>query len=326
MISIVIPLYNKAHTIVDTLTSVLNQTFDRFEVIIINDGSTDNSVEVINNFTVDERIRIFHQPNQGVSVARNEGVAKSNYQYIAFLDGDDQWLPTYLSKMKEAIDQFPLAGMYCSAGIVRNTDGSQNSRINYKYQNQIVEIDFFENPHVYIHTSATIVLKEVFNKTIGFPKGIWDEDFYLFFTIALRSKVIYSGFMLSIYVGGVTGQSTSIVYKEDGSFRKDPVHRHNLLYKDWLETGKKNINFLIFLKYELRHTIKTHLKNNDFLIIEHLFKNLIPSIWDNFSSLEKFLYKNKHFKNMALIFILFTKLRWRIRGYPRIDISSSKLS
>ena len=71
MISVVIPLYNKAHTIVNTLQTVLNQTFKDFEVIIINDGSTDNGVEVINKHFNDSRIKIINQDNQGVSAARN---------------------------------------------------------------------------------------------------------------------------------------------------------------------------------------------------------------------------------------------------------------
>jgi glycosyltransferase involved in cell wall biosynthesis len=113
MFSVVILLYNKAHIIVRTLASVLNQTYTEFEIIIVNDGSTDNSLTVINQFTLnDPRIRIIEQSNQGVSVARNNGVASARYNYIAFLDGDDEWLPGYLAKMKEAIELFPAADMY----------------------------------------------------------------------------------------------------------------------------------------------------------------------------------------------------------------------
>ena len=104
MFSIVIPLYNKAHTIERTLSTVLNQSFKEFEVVIVNDGSTDNSEEVIRNFTSDSRIKIINQENQGVSAARNKGVSLSSFEYVAFLDGDDEWLPDYLLKMKEVAD------------------------------------------------------------------------------------------------------------------------------------------------------------------------------------------------------------------------------
>lgn len=326
MISVVIPLYNKAHTIERTLNSVLVQTFTEFEIVIIDDGSTDNGVEVIKAFSDDHRIKVISQANQGVSGARNTGVANSHFEYIAFLDGDDEWLPNYLSKMKEAIDLFPMAGMYCSAGIIKNADGTQNYRLAEKYREQIVEIDFFENPHVYVHTSATIVAKSIFSQTIGFPQGIWDEDFYLFFSIALIAPVIYSGYMLSVYVGGVDGQSTTIVYKEDGTIRKDSVPRHNLLYQNYIDAKPKNKNFIIFLKYELRHSIKSYLVDKNYLLIEHLFNNLIPAIKMHFTPFEIFIYRKKILRNIGIYYILLTKLRWRLRGYPRIDVEKSKIS
>jgi glycosyltransferase involved in cell wall biosynthesis len=325
MISVVIPLYNKAHTIESTLNSVLVQSFTEFEIVIIDDGSTDNGVEIIKEFSSDHRIKVVSQINQGVSVARNIGVANSQFEYIAFLDGDDEWLPDYLSKMKEAIELFPIAGMYCSAGIIKNGDGTQNYRLAEKYKDKIVEIDFFENPHVYVHTSATIVSKSIFNKTIGFPKGIWDEDFFLFFSIALIAPVIYSGYLLSVYVGGVEGQSTTIIYKEDGTLRKDSVPRHNLLYQNFIDSKIENKNFIIFLKYELRHSIKIHLINNEYMLVEHLLNNLIPAIKAHFTAFEMFLYRKSPLNKIALIYILFTKLRWRFRGYPRIDVKKSKI-
>lgn len=88
MISIVIPLYNKAHTIVHTLNAVFKQEYQDFEVIIVDDGSTDNGVGIIQQHFHDNRIRIFHQENQGVSVARNRGVEEARCEYVALLDGD----------------------------------------------------------------------------------------------------------------------------------------------------------------------------------------------------------------------------------------------
>ena len=83
MFSVVIPLYNKAHTIARTLNSVLNQTYTNFEVLIVNDGSTDKSIEIVKTFMYDKRLKIISQENMGVSIARNVGVAHSKYNYIA---------------------------------------------------------------------------------------------------------------------------------------------------------------------------------------------------------------------------------------------------
>jgi glycosyltransferase involved in cell wall biosynthesis len=89
LVSIIIPVYNAEKYIAETIKSVLAQTYTNWELIIINDGSTDNSERVIKQFLVDERIKYYPQKNTGVSVARNNGMAKSKGDFIAFLDADD---------------------------------------------------------------------------------------------------------------------------------------------------------------------------------------------------------------------------------------------
>ena len=103
--SVVIPLYNKEEHILATLNSVLQQTFKDFEVIIVNDGSTDNSVNVVAQIK-DKRIQLLTLDNQGVSYARNYGVLKSKANFIAFLDADDIWFPNHLSDLKELAEQY----------------------------------------------------------------------------------------------------------------------------------------------------------------------------------------------------------------------------
>lgn len=90
LISVVISLYNKAHTIVDTLNTVLTQTFNKFEVVIVDDGSTDDGVLKIQENFNDDRIKIIRQVNAGVSSARNTGVEHSVGAFIAFMDADDK--------------------------------------------------------------------------------------------------------------------------------------------------------------------------------------------------------------------------------------------
>ncbi|MEM5565393.1 glycosyltransferase family 2 protein [Psychroserpens sp. AS72] len=112
--SVVIPLYNKEQEITDTISSVLAQTFADFEVIIINDGSTDNSLNQVEKFS-DKRIRIYTTENKGVSHARNFGIKNASAQYIAFLDGDDIWKPQHLHDLKSLIESYPNCGLYCKA-------------------------------------------------------------------------------------------------------------------------------------------------------------------------------------------------------------------
>src|SRR5262245_2597869 len=93
--SVIIPLYNKENYIRNTLKCVLEQSFTDFEIIIVNDGSTDNGLKVVKEFT-DSRIVIEEQTNKGVSAARNLGIEKAAGTMIALLDADDYWFPNHL--------------------------------------------------------------------------------------------------------------------------------------------------------------------------------------------------------------------------------------
>ena len=112
--SVVIPLYNKQNYIASTLESVLKQTFTDFEVIIINDVSTDNSLAVAQSVS-DDRIRIInHVKNSGLSASRNTGIKNSNAQYVAFLDADDVWKPEFLTEIHSLILTYPEAGIFAT--------------------------------------------------------------------------------------------------------------------------------------------------------------------------------------------------------------------
>lgn len=110
-ISLVIPLYNKEDAILKTIDSVLKQTYSDFEVIVVDDGSKDNSLRVVQSIE-DPRLRVIHKENGGVSSARNRGIREAKGDYIALLDGDDLWEPTFLEEQIRLIHDFPNAGMW----------------------------------------------------------------------------------------------------------------------------------------------------------------------------------------------------------------------
>lgn len=123
MFSIVIPLYNKEKTIVRTLKSVLAQTVEDFEVIIIDDGSTDNSLDKIDSVK-DNRIRVITQKNAGVSTARNKGIKESKYELITFIDADDEWDVNFLETISSLIDCYPKAKVYGTNYRLRDCHGN----------------------------------------------------------------------------------------------------------------------------------------------------------------------------------------------------------
>ena len=116
LISIIIPLFNSETYIAEAIKSVLGQTWQNWELIIVDDGSTDRSSEMVQPFLKDERVRLYSKPNGGAASARNLGIKKSNGNLIAFLDADDFWLPEKLENQITCFRQYPEIGV-CGTGM-----------------------------------------------------------------------------------------------------------------------------------------------------------------------------------------------------------------
>jgi hypothetical protein len=120
--SVVIPAYNAADTLGEAIDSVLAQTRKDFEIIVIDDGSSDNTVAVVAGYA-DPRVRVYSQENAGPSAARNRGIALAAGEYVSSLDSDDLWLPDYLAEMGRALEENPRAGFaYTRAWILDASD------------------------------------------------------------------------------------------------------------------------------------------------------------------------------------------------------------
>lgn len=163
LVSVVIRTYNRAHMIERAVYSVLNQTFGDFEVVVSDDGSTDNTKEIIDKLKEkDKRIRFFSQPHGGrPGRTANLGIRNCRTNFIAFLDSDDEWLPTKLQKQYEFIKNTgPETGFVICDTILINPDGSQVQKI----------IDESESFHTsillkgYLSPSSMLAKKEVFEK------------------------------------------------------------------------------------------------------------------------------------------------------------------
>ena len=110
IISVVIPLYNKERYIARAIQSALGQTYGDFELIVVDDGSTDGSVDIVSQFA-DTRLRLINQANAGVGAARNRGIKDAKYELITFLDADDEWMPDFLETVLELREEFPEASL-----------------------------------------------------------------------------------------------------------------------------------------------------------------------------------------------------------------------
>ena len=209
MFSVIIPLYNKAAYIEKAIRSVLNQTYQEFELIIVDDGSTDESLKIAKNVMsfLSPPLGgwgVTHQQNQGVSTARNNGVKAAKYDYIAFLDADDWWEPTYLEEMKQLILDFPQAGIYGSSYYKVKNGRFIPANIGVDAGFERGEINYFKAYSKTFWmplTSISVVIKKtVFNSENGFkPMLKLGEDFDLWVRIAMKHTVALVNKPLAFY-------------------------------------------------------------------------------------------------------------------------------
>lgn len=210
-ISIVIPLYNKRDTILQTIESIRRQTYQHFEIVVIDDGSTDGSAEIVEKI-VDSRIRLIRQQNAGVSVARNRGIKESHGEYIAFIDADDEWCPAYLETQNELISLYPTCSIFSTGYAYKNENeilkDSIINGIRFSESHGVLD-NYFEvasksNPPLW--TSAVVVKKSALIKVGGFPIGVsTGEDLMTWAKLACFYKIAYRKQSLAIYYSPTNG-------------------------------------------------------------------------------------------------------------------------
>lgn len=199
------PLFNQEQYIARALNSVLSQTFTNFEVVIINDGSTDSSTSIVSEFT-DHRIRLINQKNQGVSSARNAGVKNAKFELIAFLDSDDEWFPSYLEHIFLLYRKYPGCSVYATRYQIsigqKLIKKIKVNRLDKNFIEGIIE-NYFEicaHSDPLLWTSATAAKKEALLDIGGFPDGCKSgEDLITWARLACKYKIAYRNEILSTY-------------------------------------------------------------------------------------------------------------------------------
>ena len=200
--SVIIPLYNKAPYVKKALETVCAQTYRDYEIIVINDGSTDNSAMIAEEYLNGVEgisYKILFQQNAGVSAARNSGVATSSGDYIAFLDADDWWEPTYLEKMAQLIEDYPEAGLY-ACNYVYYKPGKTHVALNIPTGYINYPKAYYESNAMPIWTGAAIISRKVFDEMGEFLVGIkLGEDFLLWAKTAMHYPVAFQNEALAWY-------------------------------------------------------------------------------------------------------------------------------
>lgn len=290
--SVVIPLYNKQSHVKETIQTVLAQTFQDFEIVVVNDGSKDDSVKIVQSIE-DRRIRIIHQENQGVSVARNKGIKESSAEYIAFLDADDIWLPDFLKVIYDLTIQFPNAGMFSTQYEKMDNAGNKTAiKLKYLPSKEYVGIipNYFKSVVLgdnIVWTSALCIPKKVFiENNIWFPVGEkYGEDQHVWARVAMLFDIAYNTKVCALYMIEAENNTIVNILKE-----KDP-HESILSLRAYRDSIKDEEKLKYFDKY---------IEKN---IINFIILNMERD--DKKYALKQFLAYKMSMKNIFLLSVLF---------------------
>ena len=235
-IAVVVPVYNKEPFLKDCIQSVLDQTLPVAQIIIIDDGSTDNGMKIVEKMK-DNRFKVIRQNNLGVSSARNTGIESSSCQYIAFLDADDLWMPDHSLSLSDLVEKYPEKDIWSTGFIkkrgnvelIRSCGGSNCDLSSRRYLENILEGNNL------VWTSATMArtskIKELGGFMVGYNHG---EDIALWLSIILNGDgVAVSGEPSAIYRQHGGGLTNCLVSKPDACMvTVDRIIRKNNLEED----------------------------------------------------------------------------------------------
>lgn len=229
LFAVVIPIYNKGDVLERAIRSVLNQTFTDYELILVNDGSCDNSEEVCMKFCNDDRIKYIYQDNAGVSVARNCGILSSHAMLITFLDPDDEWYSDHLESLYKAyIENKKAKALYSTAYDISLFDGKIISVKKMTYSSLFREKEYiwklYDNPFAIgntfkyppIHTNSIMIPKEIFQMTGYFLPGCKkSQDTDMWYRIGLQYPFV------------LINKSTTLYHREDSTATKSQKMNYN---------------------------------------------------------------------------------------------------
>jgi glycosyltransferase involved in cell wall biosynthesis len=317
-VSVIIPLYNRGEYIKRAIDSVLTQTFQDFEIIIVDGHSTDEGPSVVKSVK-DDRIVFFEQEGKGLAIARNQGVKRANTNFIAFLDADDEWSPHHLATLMQLRGKFPQAGI--CATTYKRID-YENIVVTPKYReipplpweglipNYFLAVAIGDTP--FIPTSVGIP-KDVFIGVGGSTPGVqWGEDDDLWIRIALKYPVAYSwsGEVIwhceasnritdkipistrePVVERGLAALSNKTVSPEDAPYLREYIAKFELNRALWnIKAGNLKTARTILKDCE---TQRSKLRKIQLLIFSNIPVPVFRFIWNRLSGIRQVLFNQK---------------------------------
>lgn len=283
MISVVIPLYNKAQSIQKTLDSVLAQTYKDFEIVVVDDGSTDDSARVVEEFMKNfpslqggDRGRLIRKPNGGVSSARNAGILAAKGEYIAFLDGDDLWHPEYLETLHQLIVDYPDAALY-GIGCTKICGDMIPEKILSSNERGEIEDVWKHYPSCWTGSSSCSSRKRLIEVGLFDTRMTHGEDIDMWWRLLLSGKGVFDNRVLAYYRQDTENRAMNRVI---------PLEKHIPYYMEkYAEARANNVDFRRFFDrqmiyilypylfiYKYKKTAKIIAKNIDYSLLKWTMK------------------------------------------------------
>jgi glycosyltransferase involved in cell wall biosynthesis len=247
IVSVAIPLYNKAAFIAETVASALAQTFSNFEIVVVDDGSTDDGLTMLRQFS-DPRIVSIRQDNAGVAVARTRAIREAQGTFVAFLDADDIWHSDHLSHLMELCRLYPQAAIFGNDFAESSIIGTQNN-IAGRTQYRIVE-DYFSEcafGRAPFYTSSCMVWRQRALDLGGFPIGKYcGEDLALWMKLAACAPVAVSNYLGCCYRRGIESLSRQSSYRNAADISMSTLMDLLKQHDDWSDDRKQSVREYYF--------------------------------------------------------------------------------
>ena len=259
-VSVVIPTYNRARFLVGAVQSVLEQTFADFELLVVDDGSTDGTRQVLEKFA--EKIRYIYQDNSGVSAARNAGISAARGKWVAFLDSDDEWKPDYLARQIEHLAKAPGVCMQTADCIFSDLDGTSTTYFEINGAGRVFagkQYALIKEPFCFVIThgpwqvGSTIILRDAIIGAGWFDPAITlSEDFDLMARVAARGPL------------GIVFEQLVTVYRRNESTEclTSLVAKNPLRAREIDEAIYQKLRLIPTLRYRERKTLNRVISAN----------------------------------------------------------------
>ena len=277
--SIIVPVYNTEKYLKRCLDSIKSQSFKDYEVIIVNDGSTDNSSDIISKYSY----KVINQENQGLSMARNNGVKASIGDYLIFLDSDDYIEKDLLKEINKSLSNNPDLVRYQIKEVFDNEDNINYEETPFDNKNGVDAFKFITNYHFVENAWAYAIKREFYLKEkFSFKKGAYHEDFGLIPLVIIKSKIVnsinYVGYCYYQRDGSIMNNND---YTKTKKKVKDIYEHYLYLVKEINKTSLDKTYFMSFISNSIILKI-TELKGTDYKVVLNKLKK--DKVFDNLLS------------------------------------------